>query len=247
MTFELVRILDVMIELYEKPRTFERFQEYLQILLGTTKDELVTPIVSFNPMAKEHILEKLQELKKLNAEQIIEEAFNESNFRDFATTSEKNFKVAINLSDDLKGGWTNRFTSDYDSKFRFNGIFTRGFCVPIFWSSESFTKDMIRQRTLEYVYRTIYWISKPEPVTLKEHLAQEAFVASQVRSVAEIPESNFQDLIQFYEDHQNSDNYHIIFNFFYGDQASKSLGFPCYGISEKITGFSYPKKISTNE
>jgi hypothetical protein len=156
MTFELLPTIDIMIDLYEKPRTFERFKEYLKTLQGDTKGDLVIPISGFNPMAKEHLLDRLKELKKLGAEQIIEESLNDLNNHNFSEDSNRNFKVSINLSDDLKGGWTNRFTSDYNSKFKINGTFSRNFCIPIFWSSEIFTKDIIRERTLEYVFRTVF-------------------------------------------------------------------------------------------
>jgi hypothetical protein len=43
----------------------------------------------------------------------------------------------------------------------------------------------------------------------------------------------------FYNNHQESDNYHIIFNFFFGDVASKSLEFATYGIKEEMAGFGY--------
>jgi hypothetical protein len=241
MTFELLPTIDIMIDLYEKPRTFERFQEYLKTLQGDTKGDIAIPISGFNPMAKEHLLERLKELKNLGAEQIIEGTLNDLNVNNFSKNSNRNFKVAINLSDDLKGGWTNRFTSDYDSKFKINGLFSRNFCTSIFWTSENFTKDTIRERTLEYIFRTVYWLTSPKPKTLKEHLEQEIFVASQTKSNGKFKKTDFKKLDKFYKDNENTDNYHIIFNFFYGDKASASLEFPTYGIVENVTGFDYSK------
>lgn len=239
MTFELLPIIDLMIDFYEQPKTFQRFQEYLKTLQGDTEGDLAIPISGFNPMAKEHLLDKLQELKILGAEQIIEKILNDLNDKSFSKISNRNFKVAINLSDDLKGGWTNRFTSDYDSKFKINGLLSRNFCTPIFWSSEIFTKDIIRERTLEYIFRTIYWLTNPKPNTLKEHVEQEIFVASQTKNKGNCLETDFAELDKFYNDNKNTENHHIIFNFFYGDKASESLGFPTYGIVENVTGFYY--------
>lgn len=79
MTFELLPTIDVMIDLYEKPRTFERFQEYLKILQGDHKGDLSMPISGFNPMAKDHLLAKLLELKQLNAEKIIHDLLIDMN------------------------------------------------------------------------------------------------------------------------------------------------------------------------
>jgi hypothetical protein len=244
MTFELLPTIDIMIDLYEKPRTFERFQAYLKTLQGDTKGDLVVPIGGFNPMAKEHLLDRLKDLKSLGAEQIITEILNDLKDNDFSKKSNRIFKVVINVSDDLRGGWTNRFTSDYDSKFKINGLFSRNFCTPIFWSSENFTEDLIRERTLEYIFRTVYWPTNPKPKTLKEHLEQEIFVATETKGSSIFQESTFDGLDKFYKNNENTDNYHIIFNFFYGDKAAASLEFPTYGIVENVTGFDYAKKVA---
>ena len=137
MTFELLPIIDKMLELYQKSRNFDRFQDYLNLLQGETKGDLAIPISGFNPMAKEHVLDKLMELKDLCAEQIIAETIFELNKTIIKEGSSDIFKISLTLSDDLKGGWTNRFTTDYDSKFKLNALMNRHFCTPVFWTSEN--------------------------------------------------------------------------------------------------------------
>ena len=239
MTFLLLPTLDIMIDFYKKPRNGARFQEYLKMLKGETKEDLSFPIGGFNPMAKEHVLDKLEDFKRIQAEQIIKETLNHLNVAKFAKSASRDFKVAINVSDDLKGGWTNRFTSDYDSKFRFSGLFNRNFCVPVFWSSESATPEVIKDRTLDYVFRTIYWIEHPKPNNLKEHVHQEIFAANHASNLKKVNEKDYKKMHEFYQENANSDDYHIIFNFFYGDHASSSLEFPTYGVSANFTGFDY--------
>ncbi len=73
MNFELLPILNLMLNFYEKPRDFDRFQTYLALLQGDTKGDLVLPISGFNPMAKAHVLDKLREFKALDAEKIMSE------------------------------------------------------------------------------------------------------------------------------------------------------------------------------
>src|SRR4051812_3576713 len=102
MMFELSPIIETMIALYQQPRTTERFYEYLKILQGNSKDDMLVPVGNYNPMAKEHVLEKLLELKKLNAEQIVSETIAEINKKNSGDISRK-FKVSIALADDLKG------------------------------------------------------------------------------------------------------------------------------------------------
>jgi hypothetical protein len=224
MKFELLPIIDTMLELYQMPRTPDRFQKYLKILRGPTKDDLVIPVSGFNPMAKEHIVDKLNELKTLHAELLIAETLIDINKQGYYDNNKTTFKVCLNVCDDLMGGWTNHFTTDFETKFRINALVNRHFCTPIFWSSEPYDAALIKQRTWAYALRTIYWQVHPKPNTLQEHCLQELFV---------IENSPYKDVVlqekissDFYIKHSLSSNYHLIFNFFYGDVASNQLGFP---------------------
>ncbi len=244
MIFELLPIVDKMLEIYQKPRTFDRFQDYLTLLQGETKGDLAVPISGFNPMAKEHVVEKLLELKALNTEQIIENTIFELNKSEILRGyREAVFKVSLTVSDDLKGGWTNRYTTDYDSKFKLNALINRHFCTPIFRTSEIYDPILIRERTLEYAFRTVYGLSKPKHKTLKEHVEQEVFVAKQITYQSKTESCDITFLNDFYEKHKETDDYSIIFNFFYGDMASKSLGFKTHRIEEDMAGFKYVRKI----
>jgi hypothetical protein len=242
MPFQILPTLDIMLDLYEKPRTIERFQEYIKMLQEDSKGDLIMPISGFNPMAKEHILLKIKELKALKPEEIMTETLLELNKTLVGEQEGGVFKVALNLSDDLMGGWTNRFTSDYDSKFRINALVNRKFCTPIFWTSEIFTSELIKTRTLEYAYRTLYWLQNPKPKTLKHNIEQEKFVAKKVKTSK--PEIDFVTIDNFYKKHQDSEDYYLIFNFLYGDNASQSLGFPIEGSLEDFAGFEYAKWLA---
>lgn len=243
MTFELLPIIDKMLELYQKSRNFDRFQDYLNLLQGETKGDLAIPISGFNPMAKEHVLDKLMELKDLCAEQIIAETILELNKTIIKEGSSDIFKISLTLADDLKGAWTNRFTTDYDSKFKLNALINRRFCTPVFWTSEHYDLILIRERILEYVYRTVYWLLKPKPKTLKEHVEQEVFVAKHIDYQSKIEPFDVAFLNNFYKKYSKTDDYSIIFNFFYGDRASEQLGFKSYEIGEEMAGFNYVRNI----
>jgi hypothetical protein len=240
MRFELMPTIDTMIDLYGKPLTIERFNEYIKLLQGDTKGDLVFPISGFNPMAKEYLLGKLFELKKIDAEKIMAETLSELNAENGVEHADV-FKVALNLSDDLKGGWTNRYTSDYDNKFRINALSARKFCISVFWSSEDYSAELIRERTLEYAYRTIYRQTNPRPLTLEQHLDQEKFVVAHVKYNSLFSISDCKSIDNFYNSHKHSDNYSLIFNFFYGNKASASLSFPLFGLESETTGFEFAK------
>ena len=243
MTFELLPTIDIMIDLYQMPRTMERFQEYLKILQGDQKGELAMPISGFNPMAKEHILQKLTELKNIKAEQIMNDTLTELNKKCADHSSKIVFKVALNLSDDLKGGWTNRYTSDYDGKFKISALIKRQFCAPVFWTSEQYTEDLVKNRTLSYCYRTVYWRANGKPGTLKEHIEMERFADQGIIDKRINQQIDFRLLETFYNKNKDSKDYQIIFNFLYGDKASTTLGFPTYGIKEEMSGFEYARQF----
>lgn len=236
MNFEIIPALSLMEKIYEMPLSPMRFKAYLDLLQGDSKTDLLVPVGGYNPMAKDHVQEKLQELKSINAEGIILNPL--SNIRHLKEYDvQEPIQVAINLADDLKGGWTNKCTVDYDSKFKINALVNRNFCTPYFWVSETYTEDMIIQRTLEYAYRTIYWKNHGRISTLEDHFQQEVFVTKNLNvGSQEIDQRNSDKLNEIFEKHKHSDNYALIFNFFYGDKASELLGYKSYGIKE-INGF----------
>jgi hypothetical protein len=237
--FELLPVIDTMIELYQKPLSVERFKEYLNILNGGDSAELLVPISGFNPMAQDHVLQALTELKKLNAEDIANEELLKINEEVPLDPHASIFKVALNLSDDLKGGWTNRFSSDYQSKFKISGYFSRNFCLPVLWTSDIFSEELIRERVREYVFRTIYWSEFSKPETLRDHIFQEKFVAEKLGSISSITLNQFAELSTFYNQHKLSEEYHVIFSFLYGDKASISLGNANMGIEPEFAGFEF--------
>lgn len=246
MQFELIPILSVMEELYETPRSPARFKEYLAKLQGRTKGDMVLPIGGFNPMAKEHILEKIHELQVLQAEDLIREVLAELNAKQHGKQA-ITIKVVLNLADDLKGGWTNHYTTDFDSKFKINALVVRNFCTPYFWTSEDYNLTSIKRKTLEYAYRTIYWKQNEKPKTLAGHFAQEVFVQQQITPTDTILETtDWGKLEELYQTFEDSDDYSLLFNFFYGDEASASLGFATFGVEERA-GFRYAGLVAEDK
>jgi hypothetical protein len=234
MSFKVKPILETMIDFYEKPRNQARFDLYLQLLKGDSKDDLLLPIGAYNPMAKEHVLEKLYFLKKIKAEEIMQNAVE-------SLVAEKKcptFQVVLNLADDFGGGWTNRFTTDYDHRFKLNALVSRGFCTPILWSSEAFDEEKIIHLTLLACYRTLHWLSFPKPTSLEEHIFQEKNIAQSVGKKVE-KSINFDFLEDFYQKNKHSEDFPLIFNFLYGDDAAVSLGYTPLGIKGDAVGLDF--------
>jgi hypothetical protein len=55
---------------------------------------------------------------------------------------------------------------------------------------------------------------------------------------------DFSTMHNFFLQHENTTDYTVIFNFFYGDRGSLSLGLPGYGIKSEMTGFEYAGRIA---
>ena len=246
MIFEILPTVEIMLNLYKMPRSSLRFDSYLRALQGGTKGDLIMPIMNFNPMGREHVAQKLSELNDLCTSDLLEEIFT-SLEKMIIGFDDLTIKVGINLSDDLMGGWTNRFTSDYDSKFRINALVQRQFCAPIFWTSEEISSALVKKRVTEYVLRYIYWLDNSKPSTLEQHLDQEIYVAGRMVNEEKIDDSSFGELEEFYLRHVDEDNYQLIFNFFYGDAASESLGFGSYGNTSEQNGFDYAKYVANGQ
>ena len=68
------------------------------------------------------------------------------------------------------------------------------------------------------------------PLSLEDHIAQEIFVEKRIASKRDNQGTlNLERLTSFYEKNYNSEDYGLIFNFLYGDDISKSLGYKTYG------------------
>lgn len=243
MKFHLRPILSEMKEFYLKPVSGQRFEEYLTKLQGGTKGEMKLPISGFNPMAKEHIVAKIEELETIEAETIIEQVIAEFNSR-MDNTQRSDFQVVLNIADDLKGGWTNFYSTDYESKFKISGLIARNFCSPYFWTSEKYTEQLVNLRTKEYLYRTLYGISNSKPKTLQDHIEQEVYVVKNTINDPSLKHNlKFEEIHDYYNKNRNTEDYSLIFNFLYGDVASVNLGYKQYGLDDH-TGFNYVRHIA---
>ncbi len=237
MEFVIRPILHQMDELYNLPRGRERFDRYLYMLQGETKGEMILPIAGYNPMGNESVQQRIQELIRLGAEQLIDQNLRVINTKYSSLLPTQTYEVVINLSDDLGGAWTDRFASHYTNTFNFGPIAKRNFCTPYLWTSdEAFTEKLVMDRAYEAIFRTIHFAQYGKPKTLEEHLRQEAFVSQQGAQITQEDVENFETIRKFYEAHRDSEDYNLIFNFFYGDAASAQLGYKLFGNVE-FAGF----------
>src|ERR1700741_4342261 len=106
MKLSFLPLLQIQRDLYAMPRGMERFREYIKTMTDAETGDLALPIVAMNPMGKDHVPALIDEYLALGAEAIATEATAEAVA---LQTSDREFRVALVVSDDLKGGWTNRW------------------------------------------------------------------------------------------------------------------------------------------
>jgi hypothetical protein len=144
MIFRFVPILENMISIYQKPRTMEdRFVSYMKLVQTSDQKDMARPLAFFNPMAKDHILEKLVEMKKNGFEEQMEK------FCKLYSTNDVEIDFYFNLADDIGGGWTTR-ESTHDLSLKISPYIKRNCGVVVFYASEDITPTLIQERVQFY-------------------------------------------------------------------------------------------------
>lgn len=241
MPFQLLPLLDTMIALYKKPAGIERFQEYIGIIKGGSRADMEVPVGGYNPMGKSHVLERLLELKRIDAENIISKTLDKINIHPGIKDI---FRVSVTLADDLMGGWTEHYSTDYGSKFKLNPMIKRRFCSVYFYTSEAFSGEKIVSRTRDYVYRTLYWLDNGKPLNLEDHIKQETAIARQNNTEKQLDSQSFIRCHNIYQHYKESSDYPVIFSFLYGDKAAGLLGYTPLGLSEDNAGLKYAQMLA---
>jgi hypothetical protein len=235
----LLPLLGIQRDLYAMPRGMERFREYIRTMTDPETGDLALPLVAMNPMGKDHIPALLDEYIQLGAEKIAEAAV--ADFRrggSLDPPAAREFKVALIVSDDLKGGWTNRWASEYSHRFESQAYMKRGFITALLWTSEPASVSRVREATLTSLYRAEYLQSHPWPKTLREMLAQEGVAMSKAGCTTPALEAD--DLAytrSVIEPHLGATDRATVIACLFGDTAANALGYPPQGLSDRA-GFA---------
>ena len=231
MTLSFVPLLRVQRELYATARGMERFREYIKTMTDAETGDLALPLVAMNPMGKDHVPALIDDYLALGAEEIAEEAVRGAESLDSAGRS-ASYRVALVVSDDLKGGWTNRWTSEYSHRFEYAAITRRGWLVGILWTSEPASADRVRAAVLTSIYRAEYLQTHRAPATLGEMLDQEGYAMS--RAGCATPQLDDDDLAytrSVIEPLRGATDRATVMACLFGDTAANALGYPPQGLT----------------
>ena len=255
MNLTFVPLLRVQRELYAMPRGMERFREYIKTMTDAETGDLALPLVAMNPMGKDHVPALIDEYLALGAEEIAEgavrsaaapsrsaEALGADRLRAMAdrvgAKADRSYRVALVVSDDLKGGWTNRWASEYSHRIEGAAITRRGWLVGLLWTSEPASEQNVRDAVLTSIHRAEYLHNHRAPVTLGEMLDQEGYATW--RAGCTTPQLDDDDLAytrSIVEPLRGATDRATVMACLFGDAAAKALGYSPQGLSDRA-GFA---------
>ena len=243
MPLSFLPLLQIQRDLYAMPRGMERFREYIKTMTDPETGDLALPLVAMNPMGKDHIPALIDEYIALGAETIAAEAVADATNRSATNrrsgpldppAHDREFKIGLVVSDDLKGGWTNRWASEFSHRIESAAFLKRGFLTGILWTSEPASASKVRDAVLTSVYRAEYLQTHPAPTTLREMLDQEGYAMS--RAGCTTPMLDDDDLAYtrtVIEPHLSATDRATVMACLFGDAAANALGYPPQGLTER--------------
>lgn len=233
MTLTFLPLLQIQRDLYSTPRGIERFREYIKTMTDAETGDLALPLVAMNPMGKDHIATLIDEYIALEAESLAAAAVAEA-ASEIGALQTKDYRVSIVVSDDLKGGWTNRWASEYSHRIEGAALRKRGFLTGLLWTSEPASAARVRDAVLTAIYRAEYLETHPEPATLGEMLEQEGYAMA--RAGCTSPSLDADDLAYtrtVIAPHLAARDRATVISCLFGDTAANTLGYPPQGLSDR--------------
>jgi hypothetical protein len=206
-------LLRVQRDLYAQPRSIARFREYLALLTGGA-DELRVPLVAMNPMAKEHVARALDAWLALDADGAAAATLSVAAGR--VSGAPGRLQIAMVVADDVSGGWTNRYTTDFSNRFESKPLLDRDFAVALLWASEVPQVRTVEREVQLAVARAVWQRTRGVGRTLRQLLEQEHFA---LRFAGEEPKP-------LPAEHLEAADAPTLFAVLYGDTAAASLGYP---------------------
>ena len=229
MPLALLPLLEIQRDLYAMPRGMERFRDYIKTMTDPETGDLALPLVAMNPMGKDHIPALIDEYIALGAERVAGEAIESA-----GANLARDYKVGLVVSDDLKGGWTNRWASEYGHRIEGQAILKRGFITAILWTSESASAERVRDEVLTAIYRAEYLEMHPAPKTLADMLRQEGYAMA--RAGVMTPSLQDDDLAytrSVIAPHLAATDRATVIACLFGDTAANALGYPPQGLTDR--------------
>ena len=242
MNFDYVPLLRLQRELQGLPRNHDRFRQYLRTIATLDGTGLKLPsLLVMNPMGKDHVTALLDAYLTLDADGIAARAVADASAG--LVDEPGDFKATLVVADDLMGGWTNRYATEFSLRFPEATIH----CLPetglprwtkhvwvtgVLWSSEAASERTAREAILTAVYRMVYWQRHGPARKLRDRLAQEGHIMALAGCTG--PVLDAEDIAYTREvliPYLDADDMRTAIECLFGDAAGRTLGFTPRGLS----------------
>jgi len=237
---EFLPLLQIQRQLYALPRGWERFREYIKTMTDADTGDLALPLVAMNPMGKDHVPALIDAYIALGAERIAEEttarwrATASAVANDAATAKAVAFQICLVVSDDLKGGWTNRWTSEFGHRIESAAIRNRGWLTALLWTSEPASATAVREGVLTEIYRAEYLQTHRPARTLREMLAQEGYATARAGCLTPaLDPDDLEYTRTVIAPHLEAQDRATVIACLFGDPAAIALGYAPQGLSDR--------------
>ncbi len=226
MTFEYVPLLALQRDIYRVPRR-GRFEAYLGQMIDWDVEDMKLPLAVMNPAAKEHVPALIDQLLELEVDAAAAEAIES-----MAVEGPGHYKVALVVADDVAGGWTNRFATEFSHRFESKRLYDRGWLIGILWASEPPSLQRTREEILTAAFRLDHIRRHGQARSLRERLVQEGAAMARAGCIAPVLDADdleyTREVIAPYLD---STDMRTAVECLVGDAAGKTLGFTPRGLS----------------
>ncbi len=243
MQLEYVPLLHVQRDIYRLPRGMERFNHYIQTMVGSA-EKFELPLQAMNPMGKEHVPAYLDAMLAAAADDVAAAATAAAQAHVAHLVG--SYRVALILADDAQGGWTNRWLTEAAGQLS-PGPNKYGWITPLCWTSDTLDLDWIRAEVLSAIYRTLYVREYGTPATLADILRQEGYAQRFGGRTPFISDAEEREYVRaVIEPLLASTEFPVQFASMYGDAPAASVGYPTLGLPERA-GFDLAIRTASAE
>lgn len=235
-----VPLLKIQRQLYDVADRRERFATYLRTMFNDDGSDLeLAPLVMMNPMAKPHVAALLDALIAMDADGAAANAV--ANVAHVIADLPGDYRAALVIADDLKGGWTNRYACEFQIRFGqpeqplqgpAHSVRRNSWICGVLWSSEEAATLTAVRPILMAIHRLGYVHRHSRATTLAARLAQEGAVMA--CAGYEFPEISAEEIAysrQVIAPFLNEADMATTISCLFGDAAGKTLGFAPLGLS----------------
>jgi hypothetical protein len=231
MRLDYIPLLGIQRRLQGMPRDRVRFGEYLRTMTREDKADIeLVPLVMMNPMGTEHVTALLAALLAIAADGVGARAAAEAEAEMAGEPGE--FKAALVVADDLKGGWTNRFANEYSHRNWYSTDPNRFWVTGVLWSSEPPSAGAAREAMLSAAYRTAYIRDHGVAPTLRDLMVQEGHAMARAGCAGPVlDEEEVAYTREVIAPFLDAGDMRTCIECLFGDAAACTLGFTPRGLS----------------